>query len=223
MTLAEFDVSQQEPRIAAHFSDESILIDGYNSSPPIDYHTNTAKLMGIERDFAKTLGLAIMNGMRAGSLSKKLHVSLGEAQGYVNAYFRAYPRLHAFMEGAPHVAERRGHVFTMLGRRAHLGPEYAHYAVSRVIQGSAADQMKLMLLRASHYAAAQPQIQILMPVHDSLVVQAEEGFDLTEFHRVLEDNREFYQIVHGEKIAMKCPLPLGVKTGRTWAESSYGV
>jgi DNA polymerase-1 len=222
MTIAEFDVSQQEPRIAAHFSEEQVLIDGYNATPPIDYHTNTARLMGIERDFAKTLGLAIMNGMRAGSLSKRLHVPLGTAQGYVNSFFRAYPKLHAFMEGAPWVAQARGYVFTMLGRRAHLTGDVVHYAVSRVIQGSAADQMKAMLLRACEYADAHPQIQILMPIHDSLVCQSEDGFDTTEFHRVLEDNSEFYQIVHGEKVPMKCPLPLGVKTGKTWADASYG-
>jgi DNA polymerase-1 len=222
MALAEFDVSQQEPRIAAHFSDEEVLIKGYNSTPPIDYHDNTSRLMGVPRDFAKQLGLAIMNGMRGGGIAKKLHIPLGQASDHVYSFFRAYPRLHAFMEGAPWVAMQRGYVFTMLGRRAHMSPEASHFAVSRIIQGSAADQMKCMLLRACQYCEAYPQINVLMPIHDSIVAQVEDGFDHSEFHRVLEDNSDFYQIVHGEKVAMKCPLPLGVKTGRNWAAASYG-
>jgi DNA polymerase I len=220
--LHEFDVSQQEPRIAAHFSDETILLDGYNATPVIDYHSNTARLMGITRDEAKPLGLAIMNGMRGKSIAQKLHIPLQTAYNYVDKFFRAYPKLYEFMLGAPVVAEQRGFVMTMLGRRAYLDPDFAHHSVSRIIQGSAADQMKAMLLRACEYCEAYPQISIIVPIHDAVLVQSDIDYDLKEFHKVLEDNSDFFQVVHGEKVPMKCPLPLGVKSGRNWSEASYG-
>ena len=220
--LAESDVSQQEPRLYAHYSREESLLTGYNSNPPVDVHSITSKLLNIDRDRAKTLGLSIFNGMQAVSLAQRLKCTVAEADGYLYRFFQAYPAIHDFTRIAPMAAARKGYVFTVLGRILHLRWDETRMAVSRVIQGGAADQMKLMLLRACEFAAAYPEkLQVLMSIHDSILWQRRKGWDHSEFTKVLEDNSEFYQIVNGEQIPMRVPFPLETRFGRNWAEASY--
>lgn len=221
MVIAESDISQQEPRLYAHYAKEEALIEGYNATPYVDIHTTTAELMGIPRDTAKTVGLSIFNGMQSQSLSERLRCTVVEAQDYINRFFQAYPAIKAFVERAPRAAYRNGHVRTVLGRICHLEDHETRMAVSRVIQGSGADQLKMLLLRACEYAQAHPQIEVLMSIHDSLLWQARKGTDTREFQRVLEDNSEFYQIYGEERIPMRVPFPLETRVGRNWAEASY--
>ncbi|MET0722502.1 MAG: DNA polymerase [Tardiphaga sp.] len=220
--LAESDVSQQEPRLYAHYSREESLLTGYNADPPVDVHAITSKLLNIDRDKAKTLGLSIFNGMQAVSLAQRLKVPVSEADNYLYRFFSAYPAIHEFTRVAPIGASQHGYVFTVLGRILHLRWDETRMAVSRIIQGGAADQMKMMLLRACEFAAAYPEkLHVLMSIHDSILWQRRKGWDHTEFTKVLEDNSEFFQIVNGERIPMRVPFPLETRFGRNWAEASY--
>lgn len=220
--LAESDVSQQEPRLYAHYSREESLITGYNATPHVDVHTITAQLLHIDRDKAKTLGLSIFNGMQAVSLAQRLKVSVSEADRYLYEFFRAYPAIHEFTRLAPAGAAQHGYVFTVLGRICHLRWDETRMAVSRIIQGSAADQMKLLLLRACDFAKAYPdKLHVLMSIHDSILWQKKRGWDHSEFLKVLDDNSEFYQIVGNERVPMRVPFPLETRFGRNWAEASY--
>jgi DNA polymerase I len=221
-TMAESDVSQQEPRLYAHYSQEESLISGYNSNPPVDVHTITSKLLEIPRDQAKTLGLSLFNGMQPVSLATRLRRPVSEAENLYYRFFAAYPAIRDFTYLAPEGAGRHGYIRTVLGRICHLRYDESRMAVSRIIQGGAADQMKMMLLRACEYAEAHPHIQLLMSIHDSILWQKRKGTKVGEFLKVLEDNSEFYQIVGGQKVTMRVPFPLGTKFGRNWSQCSYG-
>mgnify|MGYP003577644515 CR=1 FL=1 len=70
-----------------------------------------------------------------------------------------------------------------------------------------------MMKRAFEYCEATPAVQLLMSIHDSLMFQAQRGFDLSEFKRVLEDNSE---------LNLRVPMPLEMKLGRHWGGGSYG-
>jgi DNA polymerase I len=229
--LAESDVSQQEVRLYAHYANEKALLDAYNSPVKVDVHELTRKLLGLPEDtephqpnrwLAKTLGLSIFNGMQAPSVANALNISESKAAEYISRFLDGYPAIHQFMSEAPKVAFRTGYVRTTLGRICHLRWDERKNAVSRVIQGSGADQMKLMLLRACRYADANPRIQILMPIHDSLLWQRARGTDTSEFQRVLDDNSDLYQIVNGEKVPMRLGFPMSTAFGRNWSEASYG-
>lgn len=211
--FGEADVSQQEPRFYAHYGEDQHLIQGYNSYPPSDVHTQASKLMGIDRDRAKTLGLSIFNGMGGKALAARLDVPRITAETMIADFLDAFPGIKRFRREAPMVAEDRGFIRTILGRRCYFtDPRSTYMAVSRVIQGSAADQMKLMMLRAFEYCEAHPQIQLLMSIHDSLMFQAEKGVSLKEFQACLENNSELDLLV---------PMPVDLKTGRHWGEASY--
>ena len=214
MEFGEADVSQQEPRLYAHYGQDENLIRGYNSNPPTDVHTIASHRMNIDRDRAKTLGLSIFNGMQGKSLSRRLDVPRLTAENMIEDFLDTFPGIRSFRREAPLVAADRGFVRTIYGRRAYFTNPNAYYmAVSRVIQGSAADQMKLMMLRAFEYCESYPQVQLLLSIHDSIMFQSEIGFALTEFQRVLEDN---------SVLNLRVPMPVEMKLGRNWGEASYG-
>lgn len=212
--FGEADVSQQEPRLYAHYGQDERLIAGYNSSPPTDVHTIASQRMGIDRDRAKTLGLSIFNGMQGRALAGRLKVDRLTAENLIEDFLDTFPGIRAFRKDAPRVARDRGYIRTILGRRCYfMDPRSTYMAVSRIIQGSAADQMKLMMLRAFEYCEAYPQVELLMSIHDSLMFQSWKGASLTEFQRVLEDNSVLNLLV---------PMPVEVKLGQHWGAASYG-
>lgn len=213
MIFGEADVSQQEPRLYAHFGEDQRLIDGYNSTPPVDIHTLASQLMRLDRDSAKTLGLSILNGMRGKTLAGRLDIPRLEAEDLMARFLSVFPGVNAFRRNAPLVAEDRGFIRTILNRRCYFNdPSSTYMAVSRVIQGSAADQMKTMMLRAFEYCDAYPQVELLMSIHDSLMFQAEKGFPLKDFQHCLEDN---------SVLNLAVPMPVDLKIGRHWGEASY--
>ena len=191
MSLYEADYSQQEPRLYAHFAKCQRLLQGYNAKPTIDVHSLAAKLMGIDRTLAKTLGLSIFNGMTPKTLAGRLSVSEPEAKRLYNDFFRAFPEIADFKRDAASVAAKRGYVRTILGRRQHFPENLStHVAVSRIIQGSAGDHMKVRLLDACKWveACGAGNIDILMTIHDAVIWQAEAGMGLTELRQILENN-----------------------------------
>lgn len=220
MLIGEADVSQQEPRMYAQIAEEKQLLEGYNATPFVDVHTTTAKLLGIDRDYAKTLGLSLFNGMGVLALAARLNIPPTEARNLRIDFFNAYPHIKRFTRTAPASAEQRGFVRTVLGRRAYFKDNY-HMAVSRIIQGSAADQMKTALLQAFQYCEGRMDITILMTIHDSIMFQCRADFDLTEFRRVIEDMSSLYQLVHGKKVPMRIPFPVEIGLGANWALASY--
>jgi DNA polymerase I-like protein with 3'-5' exonuclease and polymerase domains len=216
MTLYEADYSQQEPRLYAHFARCERLLQGYNNQPVIDVHTLASQLMGIDRNHAKTLGLSIFNGMTPRTLAGRLGVDEPEAKRLYQDFFKAFPEIADFKRDAASVAAQRGYVRTILGRRQHFPPNLStHVAVSRVIQGSAGDHMKVRLLEACQWveACGAGQIDILMTIHDAVIWQAACGMGLGELRKILENN--------GAPLFLSTPMPVEVAAGRNWAEASW--
>lgn len=221
--IGEADVSQQEPRTYAHIANEEQLLVGYNATPFVDVHDRTSELMGIPRDYAKTLGLSLFNGMGERTLAERLNIPIPIARDLRHRFFASYPAIRQFCEDAPQVARSRGYIRTFLGRRAYFSRLNYHMAVSRVIQGSAADQMKTALLQGFLFCEGTEDVEILMTIHDSVIFQARPGADLEGFRRALEDMRAFVQVLaDGTEISMRLPFPVDLKTGANWGEASYG-
>ena len=216
MDLYEADFSQQEPRLYAHFAQCQRLLEGYNSTPVIDVHSLAAQLMGIDRNYAKTLGLSIFNGMTPRTLAGRLGVEEPEAKRLYNEFFQAFPEIADFKRDAASVAAKRGYVRTILGRRQHFPSNLSlHVAVSRVIQGSAGDHMKVRLLEACQWveACGAGEIDILMTIHDAVIWQAACGAGVTELRAILENP--------GEPLNLSTPMPVEIHWGRNWAEASW--
>jgi DNA polymerase-1 len=159
--------------------------------------------------------------MGALALSERMNIPIPDARKLRWDFFDAYPYIRRFTQEAPQIARERGYIRTILGRRAYFDDNF-HMAVSRVIQGSAADQMKTALLQGLQYCESTPDIEILLTIHDSILFQCRAGTDLTEFRRVIEDMTNLYQIVEGKKVPMRVPFPVEIGLGKDWSEASYG-
>jgi DNA polymerase I len=216
MSLYEADFSQQEPRLYAHFAKCERLLTGYNSKPVIDVHSLASQLMSIDRQRAKTLGLSIFNGMTPKTLAGRLDVSEPEAKRLYNQFFQTFPEIAQFKRDAASVAAQRGYVRTILGRRQHFPPQLStHVAVSRVIQGSAGDHMKVRLLEACQWAEScgEGLVDILMTIHDAVIWQSECGAGTVELRQILENA--------GDPLFLSTPMPVEIAAGRNWAEASW--
>jgi DNA polymerase-1 len=141
-----------------------------------------------------------------------------EAKRLYNDFFRAFPEIAHFKNDAANVAAKRGYVRTILGRRQHFPPELStHVAVSRIIQGSAGDHMKVRLLDACKWveACGAGLVDILMTIHDAVIWQAEGGMGLTE----LENARS--SRTPARPLFLSTPMPVEISAGRNWAEASW--
>ena len=191
-TLVGADYSQVELRVMAHLSGDPNLVAAFASGE--DVHASTARrifsvtgpLDPALRARAKVVNFGVMYGMGARSLSQQMGIELAEAQRFIADYFRVFEGVRAFLDRTVEEARRRGYVETLLGRRRYLpGLDSTHggersaterAAINTPIQGSAADLMKLAMIRV-HHALKQrvPSARLLLQVHDELVLECDAG------------------------------------------------
>jgi DNA polymerase-1 len=220
MTMCEVDFKQQEPRLFAHYSEDENLVAGYLANPPQDIHTTASRLLQLDRDTAKRLGMGMLTGMQPPTLAMHMGYSLQEAERHHRAFLTdAFPDIGRFQKLARIVARDRGYIKTIMGRRARFpNGQFAYKATSRIIQGSGADHIKLALLRACQYVESlnPGYADILMTIHDSILFQYNPDFPdvLHEVVRIVE--------AVAQELGLIVPIPVDVGRGFTWAEASYG-
>lgn len=190
--LVVADYSQVELRIMAHLSEEPKLRQAFAAGE--DVHRDTAAevfslkpedVTSTQRGRAKAVNFGIMYGISAYGLSEQLGISQEEAAGYIKTYLARYPKVAAFRDQVIEQATEDGFVTTMLGRRR-LIPELRsaedrvrklgeRLAVNTVIQGSAADIMKVAMVNADSALEGEGlKARMVLQVHDELVFEAPE-------------------------------------------------
>jgi DNA polymerase-1 len=214
--IEEADAKQQEPRLFTHYSGDTALVDGYRSGT-MDIHDRASEVLGLDRDTAKRLGMGMLTMMSPPTLAGHMRWDLERARSAHRAFLTdAFPAIKVFQDTAVAVFKRRGYVKTLLGRRAYCDdPRFAYRAVSRIIQNSGGEHLKLCLLAACKYEDAYPdEIQILLTIHDSLLWQRKPDHDVRDLVRCLEKVPEDLGII--------VPIPFGLGSGKDWARASYG-
>jgi len=223
--LVGADYSQIELRVMAHLSGDPALSAAFESGD--DVHDRTARSIfkvqgpldpGL-RARAKIVNFGIMYGMGARSLAQQMGIPLPEAQAFIAEYFRAFGGVRAFLDRTMADARQQGFVATLLGRRRYLpGLDSAHggersaterAAINTPIQGSAADLMKLAMIRvAAALKAHIPSARLLLQVHDELLLEcAEPDADLVS-ERVKAEMEGCFPL--------RVPLVVTVGRGSTW-------
>jgi DNA polymerase-1 len=191
--LVVADYSQIELRVMAHLSGEPALLESFRRGE--DIHTRTAaEVFGVaeeqvdstHRRYAKAVNFGIMYGISAFGLSQNLGIEREEAAAYIERYFERMPRVKTFIESTIESARREGHVATVFGRRRPI-PELAsgsyqerslgeRLAVNSVIQGSAADIIKVAMIRCHERLGRElPGARLVLQVHDELVFEVPEA------------------------------------------------
>jgi len=187
------DYSQIELRIMAHLSREQTLLDSFSRGE--DIHTRTAaEVFGLQegevdpthRRYAKAVNFGIMYGISAFGLSQNLGIEREEAASYIERYFDRLPNVKAFIEETIETGRRQGYVTTVFGRRRDI-PEFAspnfqtrslgeRLAVNSVIQGTAADIIKVAMIRCHRRLPREfPGARLVLQVHDELVFEVPEA------------------------------------------------
>jgi len=223
------DYSQIELRVLAHVSKDRFLIEAFLEDK--DIHTQTASaIYGVfpelvtpeMRRSAKTINFGLMYGMGPINLSRQLSISFREAQSFIDAYFKQFPSIEAFMKGCIEKARGLGFSETILGRRRYL-PELSsenrqvreaaeRTALNTPIQGSAADIIKMAMVRIQRELPENfPHVKMLLQVHDELVFEAPE--------KIADDFKRWLLIKMAGAYALDVPLKVDAGVGVNWSEA----
>ncbi len=227
--LLDADYSQIELRVLAHISNDEKMISAFRDGR--DIHTETAsEIFKLPRNMitpelrrrAKAVNFGIVYGIGAFSLAKDVGVTMTEASHYIGGYMETYSDVKKYLDETVEKAKKDGYVTTMYGRRRML-PELSasnrniqalgkRLAMNTPIQGSAADIIKLAMIRVSDSLAFEGlDARLILQVHDELIVEASES-DAARAKEVLV--REMQNVVE-----LKAPLVVNVGEGNTWYDA----
>jgi DNA polymerase-1 len=226
--LVSADYSQIELRVLAHFSQDPAFLDAFRSG--VDIHRRTAaevfgvteaEVTGEQRRIAKAINFGLVFGQGDFGLAQVLHIPRAEAHKYIESYFKRYARVREHMDAMIADARRTQSVSTLLGRTRALPeinakrPQERNYAerIARntPIQGSAADILKLAMLRVARGLSRFPDVRLLLTVHDELVFEVPES-SLEEFSPWVKHEME-------SAYELAVPLVVDVHAGRSWGDA----
>lgn len=227
--LLSADYSQIELRVFAHYSDDPVLLEAFKRGE--DIHTRTAsELFNLDpkmvtsdmRRMAKTINFGIIYGMGPVRLAKELGISKKVAQVYLDNYYERYKGVKEFKDKVIAQARHNGYVNTLFKRRrylphinsdiGHLKSEAERTAINTPIQGTAADLIKMAMIRiAERLRAEHLRTKMLLQVHDELVFEVPQE-ELERATKIVKDEME-------EVYPLKIPLRVDINWGNNWDEA----
>jgi DNA polymerase-1 len=188
--LVSLDYSQIELRIVAHMAGDEAMLNAFRAGQ--DIHATTAAaiyaipLASVTKEMrrhAKAINFGLIYGMSAFGLTRSTELTLSESQDFVEAYFKQFPGVKKYLDGIRKEASRSGYVETLLGRRRYfpnlknglnqvMKNREEREAINAPIQGTAADIMKIAMLKIPPaLAQAGLHARMLLQVHDELVLE----------------------------------------------------
>jgi DNA polymerase I len=226
--LLAADYSQIELRLLAHFSKDPLLVDAYREN--VDIHTLTAsQVFGVpplmvtadHRRQAKVVNFGIVYGLSAFGLAQNLSIDKGDAQKFIDAYFEKYSGVKAFIDRTLAEAKREQKVRTLFGRvrpipdinskNFNLRGFAERTAVNTPLQGTAADLIKLAMIRIDEQLRARKlKSRMTLQVHDELVFEVPES----EIETIKTLVREHMEQVH----RLGVPLVVDIGVGPNWRD-----
>ena len=228
--LLSSDYSQIELRVLAHISGDKHLIEAFRHGA--DIHTSTAmRVFGIEkpedvtpndRRNAKAVNFGVVYGISDFGLANNLGISRKEAKSYIDTYFERYPRIKNYMENVVREARDKGYVETLFHRRREI-PDInsrnfnvrgfaERTAINSPIQGSAADILKIAMIRLDQaLRAGRFKSRMLLQVHDEIVLEVPAN-ELTAIKTLVKEIME-------SAIELSVPLKADESAGETWYEA----
>lgn len=228
-SLLSADYSQIELRIIAALSGEDNMIKAFQNNE--DIHKSTAaKVFNVpleevtkeQRSHAKTVNFGIIYGVSAFGLSNQTSLSRSESAALIEAYYKTYPKLKSYMQEQVDFARQNGYVQTVLGRRRYLKDINSANAIVRgaaernavnaPIQGSAADIIKIAMIRIHHKLTSENwKSKMLLQVHDELVFDVHTT-ELEKIQPLIKHEME-------QAFTMAVPLEVEIGIGKNWLEA----
>jgi len=227
--LLSVDYSQIELRIVAHMSGDEAMKAAFRAGQDI-HATTAAAVYGMpldkvdkdQRRRAKGINFGLIYGMSAFGLTRATDLTLAEAEDFMSAYFRQFPGVKNYLDGIRRLAAEQGYVETLLGRRRYfpnlktqsdrnIRNREEREAINAPIQGTAADIMKVAMLRLpAALSRAGLSARMILQVHDELVLECPEA-ELVRTARIVQDIMESaYQL--------DVPLLTEARFGPNWGQ-----
>ncbi len=224
------DYSQIELRVLAHLSGDPELVSAFERGQDI-HRSSIAKALGIDEDsvtpelrsIGKMVSYGVTYGMGPYGLSQRLRIPMEAARTYIEGFFALYPGVRAYLDSVVGRAAEEGFTTTLLGRRRYLPELQARnprirslgerMALNAPIQGSAADIMKLAMVRADR-SLGEGLARMVLTVHDELVLEVPAG----EVHEAGARVREAME----GAVELSVPLKVDLAWGPNWAGAKGG-
>ena len=223
------DYSQIELRILAHMSGDESLIKAFAEGQDIHrmtasrvFNTPFEEVTSLQRRNAKAVNFGIIYGISSFGLAQDIGISNKEAQEFIDNYFKIFPKIKAFLDGLVDSAKEKGYAETLFGRRRPV-PELKEsnfmrrqfgerVAMNAPIQGSAADIMKIAMIRVAKRLAAEGfRSRLILQIHDELLIETE----LSEKEAVGE--LLVSEMEHAAELTVK--LTAEMSEGYTWYDA----
>ncbi len=237
MLLLSVDYSQIELRVMAHMSGDETLIQAFHDGQDI-HRATAAAVYGVplaevtydQRAFAKRVNFGLMYGMGAFRLARDSDLTLKEAEAFINRYFERLPLVRDYLEQTKAFAIEHGYVQTLFGRKRffprlhHRSPTSAEAqadlraAINAPIQGTAADILKLAMLKLHAFIRTQPDVRMTLQVHDELVFEVPEDRAAplaAQIRQIMQDALIDNPI---QPVEFAVPLQANAEYGTNWLE-----
>ena len=225
--LLSVDYSQIELRIVAHMAGDEAMLEAFKAGEDI-HATTAAAIYGVELDavtkemrrHAKAINFGLIYGMSAFGLARSTELTLAEAENFVKTYFAKFPGVKKYLDETRQLAAQQGYVETLLGRRRYfpalqgnINPQMKNReereAINAPIQGTAADIMKIAMLKIPPaIKAAGLKAKMLLQVHDELVLECSQD--------ELEKTARLVQETMANAYPMSIPLSTEARAGQSW-------
>lgn len=221
------DYSQIELRILAHYANDKTLIKAFKNNEDIHQRT-AAEVYGVTLDnvtpdmrrAAKTANFSIIYGVSAFGLSQQSELALDEAKQFIDTYFQRYPGIKDYMDTMKDFARQKGYVVTHFNRRRYL-PEInsknynirqfaERIAINTPIQGTAADLIKLAMIRI-YNKMNKMQSKMVLQVHDELVFDVYKD-ELDEIKSIVKEGME-------KAVKFEVPILVDIGVGENWLDA----
>ncbi|WP_404317320.1 DNA polymerase I [Malaciobacter canalis] len=222
-SLVGIDYSQIELRLLAHFSEDEALLEAFNSN--LDIHKQTAiKIFGEEeasskRSIAKSINFGLIYGMGSRKLADTLGIKTAEAKSYIESYFQAFKSVKDYLKSIEDTILETEYIETLLKRRRVFdfnsanGMQKAAFlreGVNTKFQGSAADLIKLSMLKIWQKYKNNEDIKMLLQIHDELIFEIKNE----KIEEILEDLVNIMENI----VELKVPLKVSKNIGKSWQE-----
>ena len=228
--LMSIDYSQVELRVLTSMSKDENLIKAYREEK--DLHDLTARrifnlsdsddVTREQRTIAKIINFSIIYGKTAFGLAKELKIPVKDASEYIKKYFEQYPRVTTFEKEVIEFGEEHGYVKTLFGRKRYISgidsknktikAQAERMAVNTVIQGTAAEVLKKVMLKVYEVLKDKDDIALLLQVHDELIFEVEEN-SVEKYSEILAD------IMKNTVKLEDVNLNININIGKNWAEA----
>ena len=228
--LMSIDYSQVELRVLTSMSKDENLIEAYREEK--DLHDLTARrifnlsdsetVSREQRTIAKIINFSIIYGKTPFGLAKELKIPVKDASEYIKKYFEQYPKVTSFEREVIEFGEEHGYVKTLFGRKRYISgidsknktikSQAERMAVNTVIQGTAAEVLKKVMVKVYDVLKDKEDIALLLQVHDELIFEVEEN-SVEKYSEILAD------IMKNTVQLEDVKLNININIGKNWAEA----